>query len=362
MESVTHVTDDEATHLIIFSLVRWDFTWQRPHSLARAAARRGIQVVFVEPYVRGIMHAATGVVNARRRRAQSISHPVPAGVSVLAWAPPDVLPHLTLRRLRASLGTVDRRRVQTVIYLPARRFLTFARALSARPLLYDRVLDWAHVPRHWYPPRGWQQVEAALLSHGRVTTDAEGVADAFISSGVDALLVPHAADDEFISYPWSPPRTDAPLGYFGAVQSTVIDLDALISAADHRPVEIVGDVDEAATRRLLAAGIPIRPPVDISQLPAIIDSWSGIILPYRTDVNRDSLVPAKLWNALASGRPVLAQGIDRPEPIAEHIHPLTPENLASLPTGMPRPASIRTWDEAWAEMAVFIQGAGSASA
>ena len=40
--------------LFIFSGVRWNFTWQRHHSLARAASEAGYDVTFVLPTPRSV--------------------------------------------------------------------------------------------------------------------------------------------------------------------------------------------------------------------------------------------------------------------------------------------------------------------
>lgn len=344
--------------LVILSSVKWNFAWQRHHSLARAAAGAGTAVVFVEPLLRDVRQ-----ILARLRRRGGDAPPaqqLPAGVRVLHWSPVDLLPGATLRRIRRRLGSASASETMVLQYVPSRRCLALARRLSPRRIVYDRVLDWSQVPANWYPPRHWRRVERALEHEAGLVTDSAAMQLAWAEHGLDSILVLPAADDEFTGYPWSEPQPDAPIGYFGTVQQGIVDLPAVAAVARTRPVEVVGEVDEASRAELLAAGVRLAPPVPVAELPPIIDRWSAILLPYRVGDRQQTLVPAKIWNALASRRPVLTLGLSLPPGIAQHTVPL--DDAASLSdavaaalahAGEALPQQVPTWVDAWQRIAAL---------
>lgn len=344
--------------LVILSSVKWNFAWQRHHSLARAAAASGTAVVFVEPQLRDARQ-----VVARLRRGSGAAPPtqqVPEGVRILRWSPVDLLPGATLRRIRRLLDSAAADETMVLQYVPSRRGLALARRLGRGRHVYDRVLDWSRVPANWFPPRGWRRVENALEREARLVTDSAAMQRKWAERGLDSILVLPAADDEFTRHPWSSPRADAPIGYFGTVQEGIIDLPAVAAVARAHPVEVVGEVDEASRAVLRDAGAILAAPVPVAELPPIIDRWSAILLPYRVGDRRETLVPAKIWNSLASRRPVLTLGLALPDGIAQHTVPL--DDAASVAEaaiaaiergGDAAPQRVPTWADAWRRIVEF---------
>lgn len=344
--------------LVILSSVKWNFAWQRHHSLARAAAGAGTAVVFVEPQLRDVRQIFARL--RRRRGSAPPSQQLPEGVQLLRWSPVDLLPGTTLRRIRRRLGAAAAHEAMVLQYVPSRRCLALARRLSAGWIVYDRVLDWSQVPASWHPPHAWRSVERALEREARLVTDSAAMQQAWADRGLDSLLLLPAADDEFTGFRWSNPQADAPIGYFGTVQQGIIDVPAVAAVARARPVEIVGEVDEASRTELLAAGVRIASPVPVSELPPILDGWSAILLPYRVGERQQTLVPAKIWNALASSRPVLTLGLSLPPDIAQHTVPL--DGAASLPEAVAAalarsreapPGRAPSWSDAWRRIAAL---------
>ncbi|WP_427870476.1 hypothetical protein [Leucobacter luti] len=349
--------------LVMLSSVKWNFAWQRHHSLARAAAEAGMRVVFVEPHPRSWRQAIGAARRALARLAPVRQHPgaaparprqaVPSGVAVLRWTPLDALPGYTAGRIRARAGATDAPPL-VIQYVPSRSALSLARRLRPAAHLYDRVLDWASVPRSWHPPRDWEDVERQLLSEARLMTDSAEMQEQWQAHGRGSLLLPPAADEEFVEHPWSAPPPDGPVGYFGTVQHDIVDVQLLCESARHGPVEVVGSVDDDAAAALRAAGVRVRPQVPLAELPAIIDRWSAILLPYRVGARRETLVPAKVWNAIATRRPVFTSGLSLPaELTARTISFETITNgerpvLSGARSRARTAGGIPTWTAAWA--------------
>ena len=358
--------EDAVRALVVLSSVKWDFAWQRHHSLARAAAAAGARVVFVEPHPRSARQVLVRLARRRRGDAAPVQ-PVPAGVRVLRWTPLDLVPGVTLRRIRRALPARGEGELLVLQYVPSRRCLALARRLRPDRFVYDRVLDWARVPAGWFPPRGWRAVEAALESRARLATDSPVMHREWAARGSAALLVLPAADDEFVRHAWREPPPDGPVGYFGTVQRGIIDLEQVAELARSREVEIVGDVDEESRAALLAAGARLRPAVPLAELPPIIERWSAILLPYRVGDRQETLVPAKIWNALATGRPVLTSGLALPDGIARHTvrldAPGAPPAAEAVRAAQPvplDPAAVPSWADAWRRLAAFAAEPGPA--
>lgn len=340
--------------LLIFSSVRWNFMWQRHHSIASAACRAGWEVDFVEPPVRGAPHAGTAVRArlARDRPPPTAPNPIPDGVNVITpplsfW----FLPRASQRRwLTARVsGPYD----ACILYLPTRSLVAHAERV-ARRLTYDNVVDWGHAPSDWFPPNDWRSAESSMRrGRWREVTDSPLVAT---SNG--ASLVLPAADDPFLDFDWSPPIAGGPLIYFGSVRTTEIDIDLLASwARQGIPVEVIGPLDSVATRtRLTSAGVICRPPVASAELPGHLDRSSGLVLPYDAQ-RRETLIPAKLWNCLATNRQLLARGLNIPEAARSGFTEIPSGNedaasLARQTTDRPlaRAPERVGWDHRWLEM------------
>lgn len=286
-----------APSVLIVSSVRWGYLWQRHQALASAAAADGWRVDFLEPHPRSVRQVLRFVTGRLGRRAPlSQPTPVPGGVRVLgqaAWT----------RRQRPGYDLV-------VCYVPDRWSLRRARRAGGR-LVYDAVLDWATVPASWYPPAGWRSAERALARAAHaVTTDSTGTQRILRTRGIDSTVVHPAADDPFLApLPAPEPRTAI---YFGSVREEVDDGALVALARAGIAVDVVGPVEREATRAaLVAGGVRVAPPVSVAELAQVVGRHQFVLLPYR-GARGSSLMPAKFWNCLASGRWVLASGIDLP--------------------------------------------------
>jgi hypothetical protein len=283
--------------LLVISSVRWGYLWQRHQALAVAAAADGWLVDFLEPHPRRAAQVARFALGALRGREPfSQPTPVPPGVRVLG----------TTAWLRPGSDRYD----LVLCYVPDRWSIRRARATGA-PVVYDAVLDWATVPASWYPPVGWRSAERALArTAAGVTTDSAGTQAILADRGIRSTVVHPAADDPFLQpRPAPDPGTAV---YFGSVRDEV-DSPVLVALAEAGiDVSVIGPVEREATRAaLLAGGVRLRPPVDVETLAAEVGRHQFVLLPYR-GARGTSLMPAKFWNCLASGRWVLTAGIDLP--------------------------------------------------
>ena len=291
--------------LLILSSVRWNFTWQRHHSIAVAAADAGYLVTFVEPGPRSIMQVVRFFADSRDRKPGQ-ENPIPAGIEVCSY----------LRFLLLLPAAVLRSRMRfahSVLYVP-RVFDLVLCLLLSRKRTYDCVVDWGAAPKEWYPPRLWSAVEkivCELQSRAlfRVCTDSDVLADRFAD---ECVLVLPAVDPAFASDPWGSGCPNR-VGYFGSVRSAEIDVQKLIDLAGSGfDVVTIGPCDRAARELLRESPVTVLDAVPVAELLRIIDSWEYVVLPYLLTERSRTLVPAKIWNALATRKVLLLSNISLP--------------------------------------------------
>lgn len=312
--------------IYLLSSVRWNFTWQRHQSLAKAAAQAGYKVIFVEPHPRGLTHV-TGLVLRRLRRDASavhLDHPLPENVNLDPWRIKDLIPLVRTKRLK-RLGQSH---IYTVIlHLPSKNFLRFLNRITPEMVIYDCVIDWEAAPSNWYPPSGWRNVENSLYSAARqgkvkLVSDSPRITERWRKRGLASTIVFPGIDDQFASHRWSSAPDDGALGYFGSVRYEEIDVERISRLAQRFPIIIVGPVDSRSKELLASTNVRLKNSMNLDNLVREIDTWKAIILPYRETPRTATLVPAKLWNALSTRRPVYYSNLSLPSDIQDLFTPL----------------------------------------
>lgn len=210
-----------------------------------------------------------------------------------------------------------------IVYLPSMGNLRLLRRLKAtNGVIYDAVLDWGNVPPDWFPPRRWRDAEREILALPPVSvawTDSAVLAERLPKGDAPPVVLLPVADEEFVGFPWGDyERPGAPkCGYFGTVRASEIDVDYLCELSARWKVEIVGVVEPGAHAKLADAGAAILPAVPIEELLNLVAGWTDIVLPYREGPRTQTLVPAKIANALATGLPVHVRGLVLPPPFRD---------------------------------------------
>lgn len=296
--------------------------WQRHQALAREFSEWGINVVFCEPHPRGFRHISAWLRSKIGKRSNSVhSQENPRGtVRVIPWVPRHGLPGFRAvdikRNLLPGLTLV-------LFYLPSRSNVTLLRDICPQYVVYDNVLDWSQVPKSWYPAKSWENYEQELYrlsKHGRtaLTTDSRATARSLEKMGLVVRVVHPAADEEFSNYEWQ--RTQAgPVGYFGTVRYEEIDVEYLRDLSEITPTVVVGELDHASRSILENSQVRIVDKMELSRLVAEINEWSAIVLPYRISGRSSTLMPAKIWNAIATRKPVFAKNLELDAEIQELI-------------------------------------------
>ena len=350
----------ERPPVVILSGIRWDFLWQRHQSLATLFARAAYPTVFVE---------TTGLANprpspstlrkiaARARRAGGKRTSAQKGLTVYAplVAPPTsgVFRWLNRRffapRVVRDLGEIAGPYPVVVAYPPTRTTLEIISGLRPKLLLYDCSDDYTSFPG---VPKDIVETERELLQRADlVSCTSTRLLERVMASRPDAFLSGPAVDyGRFaVLQDTSPGIEVRTVCFFGQVSRERTDLSALRAIAEAGyEVRLVGGLGRVERGFLELPGVDYRGEVPHAELPAALAGVDVFVLPYRVNGLTLSISPAKTYECLATGKPVVAAPLPALEELAGHIYLAEgPEdyveilrNLGSLETEEKRRARI----------------------
>ena len=315
--------------VVVLAGVRWDFLWQRHQTVATLFARAGYPTVFVETTgFASPRPSALAKVGARVRRA---------GAGRVGDGRPLVYPPLVLpptfgvfraanrrffvpRVARDLEGAVGRRPI-VVAYPPTRTTLDLISALEPRLVLYDRADDYEQFPR---VPKDIAATERELLARADlVSCTSKPLCEETRRLRPDAFLSGPAVDyDRFAVLqkppPVLPPRT---VCFFGDAGRGRVDFGALraIARAGFR-LRLVGALDPAERRLTDEPNVEYRGEVAHGRLPEALAGVDAFVLPYKINGLTRGISPAKTFECLATGRPVVASPLPALKDLAGHVY------------------------------------------
>jgi glycosyltransferase involved in cell wall biosynthesis len=318
--------------VVILSGVRWDFLWQRHHILATLFARAGYPTVFVE--TTGLASPRLDLATLRKvaSRMQRAGAGQPAGekgltvYSPLAAPPEGVIFRWLNRRFFAQrvvegLEEIAGSDPVVVAYLPTRTTLDLISGLDPRLVYYDCADDYAHFPG---APKDIAATERELLQRADIVScTSTHLLEKVRSSRPDAFLSGPAVDYErFRVLQENGPGTGVRTAcLFGHVSRERTDFSALrgIAGAGFE-VRIVGDLGRLDKDVMGTPGIHYRGEVPHAELPAALAGVDAFVLPYKVNGLTRGIAPAKTYECLATGKPVVAAPLPALEELAEHVY------------------------------------------
>ncbi len=355
--------------VVILSGVRWDFLWQRHQTLATHFAGAGYSTVFVE---------TTGLANPRLtgntlrrvleriRRSGGAGEKPPAERNLIVYAPLTAPPtygafrwmnaKLLVPRVLSDLRKIAGPCPVVVAYPPTRTTLALISGLDPRLVLYDCSDDYEHFPG---APKDIGETERELLLRADlVSCTSAHLLEKARSIKPEAFLSGPAVDYErFEVLQGSHPGGEiSTVCFFGHVSLERIDLDALRAIAEAGfEVRILGGSVEKGLFEI--PGLDYRGEVSHPGLPSALAGVDAFVLPYKINALTRSISPAKTYECLATGKPVVAAPLPAMLDLAEYVY-LTrrPEdyvevlrNLKRLETGEKRRTRIElarknSWD------------------
>ncbi len=305
--------------IVCFSIVEWEFLFQRPQQLLSRLADRGHRVWYVSQFF----------------------EPTPG--------PPSV------HRLRSRVSTLRLRGSARHLFseeLPADEAEAVFESLSA---LRDAegiasAVSFVHQP-FWWPLAesarrafGWKVLYDCMDDHGGFQTNARPVegpergiledADAVVataraldarlrSAGRPVELVPNGCDFEYFASIAPRARGGRPtVGYYGCIADW-FDSDLVADVAERRPdwdFVLIGPTYLADLTRLPALpNVTFPGLVPYGQLLERIERFDVFLLPFRRSALTDAANPVKAYEIMATGRPLVSVPLPELEPFGELV-------------------------------------------
>src|SRR5215210_2086079 len=295
-------------------------------------ARAGYPTVFVEttglanpsPSGPTLRHVASrlrraGYGGASGERGPSLYAPfvLPPTYRILRW----VNRRFFVPRVVRDLGKISAPDPVVVAYPPTRTTLDLISGLRPRAVLYDCSDDYALFPG---APTDVAATERELLlladlvscTSTRLLEKVRPVRpDAFLSGpAVDYGRFAILQDDE--------PRKDVrTVCFFGRLSRERTDFAALRAVAGAGfEVRLLGDLGRVDKEFLRTPGVDFLGEVPHAKLPAALAGVDAFVLPYVFNGLTAGISPAKTYECLATGKPVVASPLPALKELAGHVY------------------------------------------
>lgn len=371
--------------VLFLSNVSWDFVWQRHQTLATLWA--GVaRVDYVElPGMRrpGIGDAGRIAARALRllgvggRGAKKRVEGIPAGLAIHR---PWVLPAVTRSLCALNQRLVERALAKSpalkgpydlaVVYSPARTTLQWLDRVSCRRLVFDCTDDLSAVRG---VPDFFASDEAALLARADLTLvpSRELLARKRDKARKIARL-PHGAwVERFLPGEVSSRSKEGATTvlYYGHLHRQHLDFGALERLALDRPGWRVILAGPERSPHKWPANVELTGQVPHGRLRDLVSRSDALLLPYALNRYTEAVMPAKTYECLATGLPIVAAPL--PELVADfsremrfvpsgedwasHVEAVLRDDTPGAAGDRINRARENTWERRFEEMAAMVE-------
>lgn len=305
--------------VVCFSIVEWEFLFQRPQQLLSRLADRGHRVFYVSQFFEPTpgapsVHRLRPRVSALRLRGGArhlFTEELPADEADAVFA--------SLSSLRDTEGIVS---AVSFVHQPfwwplAER----ARRAFGWRVLYDCMDDHGGFQTNARPVEGPER--GILEGADAVVTTARALERRLRSAGRPVALVPNGCDFEYFSSIAPRARGGRPtVGYYGCIANW-FDSDLVADVAQRRPewdFVLIGPTYLADLSRLPALpNVTFPGLVPYGQLLERIERFDVFLLPFRRSPLTDAANPVKAYEIMATGRPFVSVPLPELEPFGDLV-------------------------------------------
>jgi hypothetical protein len=195
---VEHAETATAYDIVCFSIINWEFRWQRPQQMMALWARRGRRVFYLR--ITDFLPADDKLiaVKALAENVWEVRIALPKGFSFYSGEHPDGFATVGLQALRALRKEFKIKRAAAVVQFASWTPLACAaRKAFGWPLVYDCMDDWSAFPglRERVPLLAWE--EELLSTADQVVVSSRTIQERWANRRTDLILARNAADFTF---------------------------------------------------------------------------------------------------------------------------------------------------------------------
>lgn len=323
--------------IVVLSSIDWGAAWQRHQIFASRFAAAGHEVFFVENSgFRNPRLTDLGRVVRRLGRVAAAPEAGPEGVRIVS---PAVLPPTGALQRKANealfipgvLRKLRRRGLKgrpiVIVYLATATTLELIRRLDPSLLVYDCA---SHFSAHPDAPKDFPELERRLLDRtDLVVTDSDFLFRLLSKKHPKVVQVHQGVSEEFFDA--KPP--DARWKRFCYYGTWTPDLDERFLTA---LAEAGFEVTLSGFVKGAAPAVPRLGPVPRESLLARLEGFDAFLLPHKITPFHLGVIPAKIYECLAMGRPVLAAPLPSLLPLRDLLYiGDTPEDWVRIARGLP---------------------------
>lgn len=312
--------------VVILASIDWGAAWQRHQAWAARFAAAGHRVFFVENTgFRDFRRSDAWRILRRVKAAGVPSTPPRPGIEVVSplVLPPTrgpfraanrglFVPRLVSKLRRLGLGP----KPVVVAYLPTATTLELLDRLGASLVVYDCVDNFEG---HESPPADLKETEGELLRRAAlVLTTSPFLREKCAARNRNVHELHHGVDESFFAAQSPAPREYRSFCYFGSLWSAIEYAYPKALAEAGFDVTLLGPAREPPPP--LPERVKHLAAVSAARLPVALAPFDALLLPYAdTEYNR-GVVPAKTYECLATGKPVLASPLPGLGAFRDHFY------------------------------------------
>jgi glycosyltransferase involved in cell wall biosynthesis len=319
--------------VVLLSNIRWDFLWQWTQILATMFAKAGYPTVCVE---------TTGITNPRldmttiRSIARRLRHigftdeteaELPANLVIYSplVAPPTskVLRRLNRRFFVPKVIRDLRQLVESepvfIAFPPTQTTLDILAGFPSKAIWYHCVLNYEEYPR---TPADITDTEQRLLRWADiVTVDSSFLMEKHHRTRPDIVQIESGVDFALFHRAYGPASRDAvrTVCFFGSMDERRFDFGLVRQLARAGfTVRLMGTLANPTLARF--PGIDYRGQVPHTELPFHLQDVDALIIPYKITPFSKGTFPAKTYECLATGKPVVAAPLPDLLRVSEYVY------------------------------------------
>jgi glycosyltransferase involved in cell wall biosynthesis/polysaccharide pyruvyl transferase WcaK-like protein len=308
---------DDLYDIVCFSIINWEFRWQRPQQMMALWARRGRRVFYLR--ITDFLPADDKLIAVKplAENVWEVRIALPKGFSFYSGEHPAGFATVGLEALRALREEFEIKRAAAVVQFASWTPLACAaRKAFGWPLVYDCMDDWSAFPGlcECVPLLAWE--EELLSTADRVVVSSRTIQERWANRRTDLILAPNAADFAFFQKAEGEdplPGVEGPVaGFFGAIAEW-FDRDLMASVAKARPevtFVLVGGVHRVSVSELeKLPNVRFEGWQPYEKMPLYLRRFDVCLVPFEVSPATNGMDVVKLYEYLSQGKPVVTTPI-----------------------------------------------------